>query len=146
MTGEQLRMARALLRLGLRELAAKAEVSRAAIVRMDAGRGKPQVSTETKLQRALEAMGVLFIGALEPLHGPTVALRWGMEPPAAAEDTETPGDDEVSEIKARGWEEIDAALDDELRDAMAVYWADPVRWDALSEISRQTLAKTMGRP
>ena len=113
---------------------------------MEAGGGKPQAATEAKLQRALEAMGVLFIGALEPLHGPTVALRWGMEPPAAAEDTETPGDDEASEIKARGWEEIDAAIDDEVRATMAVYWADSARWEALSEISRQTLTKTMRRP
>jgi transcriptional regulator with XRE-family HTH domain len=145
MTGEQLRMARALLRLGLRELATKAEVSRAAIVRLENGRGKPHAATETKLQRTLEAMGVVFIGALEPLHGPTVALRWGMEPPVASEDTETPGDDEASEIKARSWEEIDAALDDEMRKAMVDYWSDPARWNALSEISRKTLARAMVR-
>jgi transcriptional regulator with XRE-family HTH domain len=145
MTGEQLRMARALLRLGLRELATKADVSRAAIVRLENGRGKPHATTETKLQRTLEAMGVVFIGALEPLHGPAVALRWGVEPPAASEDTETPGDDEASEIKARGWEEIDAAIDDEMRAALTAYWSDPARWNALSEISRKTLTKTMGR-
>jgi transcriptional regulator with XRE-family HTH domain len=145
MTGEQLRMARALLRLGLRELATKADVSRAAIVRLENGRGKPHAATETKLQRTLEAMGVVFIGALEPLHGPAVALRWGMEPPVASEDTETSGDDEASEIKARGWEEIDAAIDDEMRAALVVYWSDPARWNALSEISRKTLAKTIGQ-
>lgn len=138
-------MARALLRLGIRELATAAEVSRPAIVRMENGKGKPHAATEAKLQRTLEAMGIVFIGALEPLHGPAVALRWGMEPPAAAEDAETPGDDEASEIKARSWEEIDAALDDEMREAMADYWGDPARWNALSEVSRKTLAKVMGR-
>jgi transcriptional regulator with XRE-family HTH domain len=145
MTGEQLRMARALLRLGLRELATTADVSRAAIVRLENGRGKPHAATEAKLQRALEDMGVLFIGALEPLHGPTVALRWGIEPPQAAEDSETPGDDEASEIKARSWEETDAAIDGEMREAMRAYWNDPERWAALSEISRETLQRTMGR-
>jgi transcriptional regulator with XRE-family HTH domain len=145
MTSEQLRMARALLRLGLRELSARAEVSRAAIVRMEAGRGKPHAATEAKLQRALEAMGVVFIGAHEPLHGPAVALRWGMEPPSVADDVETPDDDEASELKARPWEEIDAAIDDEMRDAIADYWLDPARWAALSDISRETLAKTIRR-
>jgi transcriptional regulator with XRE-family HTH domain len=144
MTDEQLRMARALLRLTIFELATKAKVSKAAIVRLEAG-GKPHAATVTKLQRTLEEMGVIFIGAHEPLHGPAVALGWGAEPPKPAEAIELPDDDEASEIKAKGWDEADAAIDDELREAMLDYWRDPARWAALSESSRKTLVKTMGR-
>ena len=66
-------------------------------------------------------------------------------PVSRARHSEMPGDDEASEIKARSWEETDAAIDAEMREANRAYWNDPERWAALSEVSRETLQRTMGR-
>ena len=63
MTIEQLRAARGLLGWSQSALAARAGLSLPTVKRVEAGRG-PRVSDETraKLQRALEAAGVEFIG------------------------------------------------------------------------------------
>ena len=63
MTIEQLRAARGLLGWSQAELAARAGLSLPTVKRVEAGTG-PRVSDEAraKLQRALEAAGVEFIG------------------------------------------------------------------------------------
>jgi transcriptional regulator with XRE-family HTH domain len=63
MTIEQLRAARGLLGWSQSELAARAGLSLPTVKRVEAGTG-PRVSDEAraKLQRALEAAGVEFIG------------------------------------------------------------------------------------
>jgi transcriptional regulator with XRE-family HTH domain len=60
MNAAQCRMARAALQLGVRELAAKAKVSPATIVRFEAS-GELRERTVDAIQRALEAAGVIFV-------------------------------------------------------------------------------------
>lgn len=58
---EQLRMARAALKLGVREVAELAEVTPFTISRFETGKGGLQSGTMTKIQKALESAGVEFI-------------------------------------------------------------------------------------
>ena len=83
MTSDQLRMARALLRLTIVELAEIAGVDKMGIVRMEAGR-KPHSATVEKLRRVFVERGVVFIGAAEPYYGPAVAMQHGLEAPSPA--------------------------------------------------------------
>lgn len=59
-TGAQIRMARAALKMGVRDLAAAANVSPNTVTRVE-GDGSANSSTLAALQRALEAAGVQFI-------------------------------------------------------------------------------------
>lgn len=61
LTPEQLRMARAALKLGVREVAELAEVTPFTISRFETGKGGLQSGTMIKIQKALEAAGVEFI-------------------------------------------------------------------------------------
>ncbi len=144
MNGDQLRMARALLRLGIRELAAISGVDKNAIVRMEAGR-KPHAATAQKLKEALEARGIVFIGATEPFHEPTVAMRWGMAAPIASEgeSAEEESDEEPSQ-RAVGWDEADFALGRQQVEGMRAYWAERGKWNWLSAESRSALSQFMG--
>ena len=66
-------MARAALQLGVRELGALADVSAMTITRFETGKSGGHADTLRKLQRALEASGVVFV---EPNGlGPGVRLR-----------------------------------------------------------------------
>jgi transcriptional regulator with XRE-family HTH domain len=71
-TGTQLRMARAALKLGVRELAASAKVLPATITRIE-GDQPANASTLAALRAALEAAGVEFIS--ENGGGAGVRLR-----------------------------------------------------------------------
>lgn len=71
-TGAQIRMARAALKWGVRDLAEKAQVSPNTVTRIEADNGANS-STLSALQRALEAAGVEFIA--ENGGGPGVRLR-----------------------------------------------------------------------
>ena len=72
MKGIQLRMARAAVGWGVRELAEKAGVTANTVTRIENGADAKQ-STINSLQRALEAAGVEFIN--ENGGGPGVRLR-----------------------------------------------------------------------
>jgi predicted transcriptional regulator len=74
LTVEQLRAARGLLGWSQSELAARAELSLPTVKRVETGTG-PRVSeiARTKLRRALESAGVVFID--ENGGGPGVRLR-----------------------------------------------------------------------
>ena len=72
MTPEQLRMARAALKIGVRELAEMADVTPNTISRIENG-GDAMASTLKKLRQALEARGVAFIP--ENGGGPGVRLK-----------------------------------------------------------------------
>jgi transcriptional regulator with XRE-family HTH domain len=79
--GSQIRAARALLRLTLKDLAAASGVSVATIVRVEAEDGPPRATTANlnALRLALEAAGVAFIDPQDGM-GPGLRLR---TPPAA---------------------------------------------------------------
>ena len=71
-TGTQLRMARAALKLGVRDVAATAKVSPATITRIE-GDQPANASTLTAIRVALEAAGVIFVD--ENGEGPGVRLK-----------------------------------------------------------------------
>lgn len=72
-TGDQLRMARAAVRLGVREVAALANVAPMTITRIENGKSSGQGDTLLRIRRALEAAGVEFIA--ENGGGAGVRLR-----------------------------------------------------------------------
>ena len=71
----QIRAARALLRWSAHELAAESGVSWTTIQRMEASNGVPSATARNieKIQKTLEAAGIIFIG--ENDEGPGVRLR-----------------------------------------------------------------------
>ena len=71
-TGAQVRMARAALRMGVRELATAADVSPNTVTRVEA-EGSVNSSTLAAIRRALEEAGVQFIP--ENGGGPGVRLK-----------------------------------------------------------------------
>ncbi len=71
-TGSQVRMARAALRMGVRDLASAANVSPNTVTRVEAD-GSTNSSTLAAIRRALEEAGVQFIP--ENGGGPGVRLR-----------------------------------------------------------------------
>lgn len=71
----QLRMARNALRLGVRDLAAIANVTPATITRFETEKGGLQLSTAEALRMALEAKGVQFLESNHVSLGAGVALR-----------------------------------------------------------------------
>lgn len=85
MTGEQLRAARALLKIGTRELAALANVDKMSIVGCENGR-RTQAATLAKIRKALENAGIIFLGGREGEYQPTAALKWGVQPIGDASD------------------------------------------------------------
>jgi transcriptional regulator with XRE-family HTH domain len=143
MNSDQLRMARALLRLGIRELAEIAGVGPSSIQRLEAGR-KPHAATAAKLRAALEERGVVFLPALSPYYGAGVALRHGVPSPVTDEEDGVDTDAaDASNPEIRGWEETEFSA--ALVEAMARHWSDSDRWQALSEPSRQALLERMRR-
>ena len=103
-----------------------------AIVRFEAGRN-PHAATLMKLQTALEERGIVFIGAVTTFHEPTVAMRFGMKPPAAHD-----GDDEVADNG-----EVDRSLSPRRIAAMRDYWTVGVRWFTLRAASRKILLREL---
>jgi transcriptional regulator with XRE-family HTH domain len=71
-TGTQLRMARASLKIGVRDVAAMAKVSPATVTRIENDQ-PANASTLAAIRAALETAGVLFID--ENGEGPGVRLR-----------------------------------------------------------------------
>jgi predicted transcriptional regulator len=74
MKPEQLRMARAALGLGVRDLAEMAGVSFTTINRFETGKSGLQLSTAEAIRKALEAQGVQFLESGQVAIGPGVAL------------------------------------------------------------------------
>ena len=77
MDGSQARMARAALKMSVRDLAAKAKVSPNTVTRVEAGLPVNN-STVAAIRAALEAAGVIFVA--ENGEGPGVRLRKGAQP------------------------------------------------------------------
>lgn len=148
MTPAQLRMARALLRMKVSDVAEQAGVNKMTISALEAGKKAPHAQTVTRLTQFFLGKGVIFIGPHEPIHGATVALRWDMEPPAVDQDevsvAEVAGDD--GGIHAEAWdEEEDSALFGQKDiENMRRYWTVSGRWERLSEPSKKALSLAMG--
>jgi transcriptional regulator with XRE-family HTH domain len=67
------KMARAGVRLGVRDLAEAADVAPSTIMRFESGKGGMQARTLDRVQKALERLGVSFIDA-DRAGGPGVRL------------------------------------------------------------------------
>lgn len=74
MTPDQCRMARAAARLSAKRLAELADVREATVSHFEGG-GESYASTVAKLQGALEAAGVVFVGAGEASIAGGVGVR-----------------------------------------------------------------------
>ena len=74
MKPEQVRMARAALGLGVRELAEQAGVAFTTINRFETGKSGLQLSSAEAIRRALEAQGVQFLEGGQVAAGPGVAM------------------------------------------------------------------------
>lgn len=73
LTSDQIRMARAALKIGVRELAGMAGVNPGTISRFETGKGGMQSGNLDAVQKALESAGVVFV---DPNGlGPGVRLR-----------------------------------------------------------------------
>ena len=70
----QIKMARAALGLGVRDLAKLAECAPSTVLRFETGKGGMQTGTLARIQEALESKGVVFIEADEKL-GAGVRMR-----------------------------------------------------------------------
>jgi transcriptional regulator with XRE-family HTH domain len=150
-TGDQIRMARVLLKLGVRDLSELAEVDKSTISRIENG-GMAYSATLRQLRTICEDRGVLFIDPVEGVHGATVAFKWGAEiPRRALGEGAGSGAEGEGGLKA-AWDDIeeDADLDALLGEQpapnpdMAEMWqADPELWARLSEGGRETLSRTM---
>lgn len=158
LTGEQLRMARAALRLTVKETAELAGVDKGTIVRIEAGE-KSYKRTLRDLRNALENAGLFFIDAKEGFHGAAVAFKWGFEPARFGEGqgATARGRGGEGSLDARGWDWSEAKASDgqeptpslswtdEDRARQIAYWRDkPEKWAALAEVSRQCLLRAMG--
>ena len=75
-------MARAALRLGIRDLAARTGLSRTTITMFEGGRSAPTPETLATLRRVFEAAGLIFVNDDEPgVRIRAAALRRGDPPP-----------------------------------------------------------------
>ena len=62
----QCRMARAALRLGVRDLAARTGLSRTTITMFEGGRSEPTLETLTTIQKVFEDAGLIFLNDDSP--------------------------------------------------------------------------------
>ncbi len=74
LTAVQIRMARAALGLGIRELAELADCAPSTVLRFEGGKGGMQTGTLSRIQKALEKEGVMFIEP-DDKFGPGVRMR-----------------------------------------------------------------------
>jgi predicted transcriptional regulator len=71
---DQIRMARAGLRISVRELSEASGVAESTILRFEGDKGGMQTGTLGRIQKALEKEGIIFIDADEK-YGPGVRIR-----------------------------------------------------------------------
>jgi transcriptional regulator with XRE-family HTH domain len=144
-------MARALLRLTMKDTAKLAGIDQGTIVRIEAGFNAYALTLQ-HLRQVLETAGARFIEPVEGDHGPGVALNWGVAPTARQ-----PGEDAATGKAGEGglkaaWDDfeetadLDALLSEEpgLNPDMAEMWRDdPELWARLSQGGRETLSRRM---
>jgi len=150
-TGEQVRMARALLRLTMKDTAKLAGIDQGTIVRIEAG-FNAYALTLNHLRQVLEAAGARFIDPVEGDHGPGVALKWGAALPARQPGEGTAAGETGEGGLRAAWDEgedgadLDALLCEApgLNPDMAEMWRDdPDLWARLSQGGRETLSRSM---
>ncbi len=151
LTAAQLRMARAALRLTMKDTAAKASIDVGTVVRIEAGASAYQV-TLAHLRHVLEQAGLLFIDPVEGVHQGAVGLKWGVElsQRPSGSDTEA-GEGKQGGSQAGAWDDGIDALHDDVEPAadpeieeMRGYWrANPEKWGAMHASTRWALLREM---
>jgi transcriptional regulator with XRE-family HTH domain len=144
-TSEQLRMARAALKMTMRDLADRAEIDKGTLVRIEAGYGAHPF-TLRQLQSVLEAAGIEFIDPIEGVRSGGVALKWGVQIGPKSQRSVRSEEEPDTALEALAW-------DDEFEDVQAVspeieelrsYWRErPEEWAALHASSRFALLREM---
>ena len=110
----------------VRELAERSGVHRNTIVRIEAGEAS-HLPTVAAVQRALEAAGIVFLPAVEGLHGPAVALQWGYDEPRPGSPDRGVDDEAGGDLQA---------LDRDLADFMS-----GAAWEKLSQNGRRAISE-----
>ncbi|WKW51400.1 helix-turn-helix domain-containing protein [Rhodomicrobium lacus] len=140
-TGDQLRMARAALKLTVRDLAEITGIDKSTIARAEAG-GRAYYATMVKLQEALESNGVEFLDPTDE-RGAGVALKLGVDPSRKSDEKGTALDKQehgglqaLDPVLAKFWTErpdVFARLSEEGRRAISeVALGDPEALDGLT--------------
>lgn len=149
LTPEQLRMARAALKLSVKAAGDLAGVDKGTVVRAEAGKNVYVRTLET-LREALEKRGVVFIDAREGVHGAGVALACNV-----VVDSDDMQDDGAPPSTHGGlancaWDDEDGpsrhtvlALpnDPDLRDLYGYWREHRVGWQGLSDPSRRAVLR-----
>src|SRR5258706_4770834 len=94
-SGDQVRMARAALKLTLRELEQMAEIDKSTIVRIENG-GNAYALTLKQLRGVLETAGVEFLDPVEGISGAGGRPKWGV-----VVETRAGGDTDEVEVGTR---------------------------------------------
>ncbi len=147
-TGDQLRMARALLRMTMKDTAKLSSIDVGTIVRIEAGLNAYAV-TLAHLRHVLEVAGAKFIDPLEGEHGPGVALKWGAKLPQRTEGrTSNAGNEDAEVTEAMAWEDAsyvqETSASPEIEELRAYWRQKPEDWAALRASSRFALLQEMG--
>jgi transcriptional regulator with XRE-family HTH domain len=145
LTSDQLRGARALLRLSVNDLAARAGIGKGTIARIEAG-FSAYTLTLRRLREVLEESGVIFIDASEDA-GAGVRLKLGVEPTPpkrAADDSSENAEDGDGGFKAAPWDEESEPVAPEIADLRRYWSAHPEEWASLAAVSRHVLLREMG--
>lgn len=145
LTGEQLRMARAALRLTVKALADLAGVDKGTIVRIEAGE-KSYRRTLKDLRETLEKLGLVFLDTQDGIHGPGVALGWNVAFDGKDEQQgDVTGNSIDDNLNSRAWDEDleDSVEATELSDNERA-WLNYVKTNPnLSERGREILLRTV---
>jgi transcriptional regulator with XRE-family HTH domain len=151
-------MARAALKLTVREVAELAGVDKSTIVRIEAG-GRAYYQNMLRLQAVFEDAGIVFIEPQEGVGGAGVRYKLGFDPAktGATQGTTTSQGDDKGGLDALGWdwdtsEHVvdDEPLppldwtDDDKADQIEHWRSRPEAWTRLHEVSRQCLLRAMG--
>lgn len=139
-------MARALLRLTTRQLAEAADVNKGTIVSIEAGKRGHSRPVE-RIREYFESQGIYFIPALKEMHGPAVALRWGVDAAGVRPGTGISERDEPdNDLDAKAWDEEDEATSfrSEELDDLRRHFSEAERWNRLSDASKKALGRALG--
>jgi transcriptional regulator with XRE-family HTH domain len=118
-------MARAVLRITIRELAERAGLDKGTIIRIESGAGAHALTLK-QLRSVLEAAGIEFIDEIAGVSGPGIRLKW---------ETTV----EIRRKSKGGSDEDDAPQDTKL----AAFWAGPPdQLSEFSDIGRESIDKT----
>jgi transcriptional regulator with XRE-family HTH domain len=145
LTGAQLRMGRALLRLSMKAMAKLSDIDPGTVIRIESGENAHKLTLQ-RLREELEARGVICLDAVEGVHEATVALRWGTELPKRGPGKVGESSDREGGLDAMPWDDFEAEaapIPTDIEDLRNFWRQHPAEWQALHQISRTVLLQAM---